>query len=321
MIEQLQLHTGELINKFETIDAASNVTGVSVKMIGSALNGWNRSAGDFLWRYEGGEMPDLSPKKRAVEKLDPLNLTVLETFPSIGKASEMTGASLTKIGAAANHARRSCGGFLWHFVGDPRMPTPLKKRPRLQLAKQPVMQLDLLNGMIIAEFESINQATLMTGISHDHIRQTFNKERSHAGGYGWQKKTDGQPPRIANISMTLKPLVEQIDIETGAVLGTFSKIADASRHTGVHDGNICCVVKGKHSSAGGFGWRAKYLDKVSYNAFIGQRARELKGDALVGKLENCTRLYFHNVNGISPDGNFRLWKRSLKLLRALELIL
>lgn len=69
------------------------------------------------------------------------------------------------------------------------------------------------------------------------------------------------PERIENIRKSKQKQIQQVDLKTGEVLGTYSSILEASRATGVKNNSIGQCAKGhpKYNHAGGFKWL--YLKK------------------------------------------------------------
>lgn len=46
----------------------------------------------------------------------------------------------------------------------------------------------------------------------------------------------------------------KVDLSTREVMATYESMSDAGRKNGLHISNICKVIQGERSSAGGFGW-------------------------------------------------------------------
>lgn len=60
---------------------------------------------------------------------------------------------------------------------------------------------------------------------------------------------------IYKANNSTKKRVVQVDKKTGQVINCFKSTMEASRKTGIHDGNICQCCEGIRKTAGGFIWK------------------------------------------------------------------
>lgn len=113
-----------------------------------------------------------------------------------------------------------------------------------------------LNGDYIAEYNSANQASIITNIDHWSICACCRKQYKHAGGYQWRYSTDKEEikPLLIRTNFT----VLQLDKKTEEIIAEFPSITVASKETGITASIICNVCKGRGKTAGGYKWKYKY---------------------------------------------------------------
>ena len=119
------------------------------------------------------------------------------------------------------------------------------------------------NGKIIAEFNSMAEASKKTGIGYNSIRDVARGKQKHAGGYGWILKKDytGNKADLVKRSLNKRPAVTPIAIlqcdDAGNVIAEFKSISQAKRETGVNSTSIHEMLRGKQKHAGGYVWKYK----------------------------------------------------------------
>ena len=118
----------------------------------------------------------------------------------------------------------------------------------------PVLQYDLL-GNFIKEYDSANQASVITNIDHWSICACCRGEYIHSGGYQWRYKGSDLP--ITQLNIRTNFTVLQIDITTNEVLAEFPSLSAATKATGIASSTICNVCKRKGKTAGGYKWKYK----------------------------------------------------------------
>lgn len=130
---------------------------------------------------------------------------------------------------------------------------------------QKVRQYDL-NGDFIAEYETVAEASRITGISHSKICAVARGDRKTSGGYKWAYPED-KYIRFPNRKKgqinesTLKPVL-QYDTD-GNLLAEYKSIADVARKNESYERtNIICNLKGRTKHAYGFIWKYKYDNTV-----------------------------------------------------------
>lgn len=155
---------------------------------------------------------------------------------------------------------------------------------------KPVQQLDIVTKQLIANFESIIDASATTNINKDSIGKAARGERRSAGGYDWKFTTKldqitslptktHSPSKELEIILNKKywthweqkihtqqiealversrircsKIVQQIDIKTKIIIATYNSVAEAYKITKIR--HISSCARGEHNHAGGFIWR------------------------------------------------------------------
>ena len=137
-----------------------------------------------------------------------------------------------------------------------------------------IKQIDLITRGVIAEFESIREASIVTGINARSISNVANKIKNiqenetitySAGGYLWIHCDSELPDvKIETGRDSTYKCVKQIDLLSGEVIAEFKSIKEASLITNISYNGISKVArkceyfnKGKkfiYKSSGGFYW-------------------------------------------------------------------
>ena len=105
-------------------------------------------------------------------------------------------------------------------------------------------------------FDYIGAACEKYGVTHRAIYQVVNGECATCKGLHWQFAEDydaGLPVRKTSKN-NLSP-VQQIDMDSGEVVGTYNSIQEAQEKTGANKSAISACCRGKYHTAGGFKWR------------------------------------------------------------------
>ena len=119
-VEQLDPYSGQVIQRFDSIEEASQKSKIPIVDIHKALSGKRRHAGTFLWKRQDDETsPPLferdsaSSKPLPVEQLDPVTGDVILSFESVSEASRQTGVPVSSIYKVLSGKRRNAGAYLW----------------------------------------------------------------------------------------------------------------------------------------------------------------------------------------------------------------
>lgn len=112
-----------------------------------------------------------------------------------------------------------------------------------------IVQYDL-SGNFIKEFNSFRDAERETGINHGNISKCCSGKFKHTSGFIFRKKEASQvltPVSVPNAAK--KPIVE-VD-NSGNIIKEYISIGEASRDTGIDNGNISRVCNGIRKSIKG----------------------------------------------------------------------
>jgi len=114
-----------------------------------------------------------------------------------------------------------------------------------------------LNGKFIREWDSINEAALVLGISVGNIVNVCKGDINYSNGYKWMYKKDYLQNGTAKIKMydTHKPLL-QLDTNNNIIKEWDSCIC-AAKELNTCVNNILSSVKGKSKTAKGYKWQFK----------------------------------------------------------------
>lgn len=159
--------------------------------------------------------------------------------------------SILKCCADEEHYQ-SAGGYLWMYKTD--YDNGKNKQYRNNHIRQ-VIQLDI-EGNFIAEYSSINEASMTTGICDTSILMCCKDVYKSSGGFIWKyKEAYNTNNNVVYVDSRLRQVV-QFDLQ-GNIINQYKSIKDASEKLGIRSSNIsrCCSLHAK--TAGGFVWRYK----------------------------------------------------------------
>jgi len=100
------------------------------------------------------------------------------------------------------------------------------------------------NGNFMQSFSSLREAEKKLKINHGNISRCCKGEYKHTGGYIFKKETDkSEIKKINNLNAKPKKVIE-FDLE-GNKINEYKSIAEASRQTGIDNGNLSKMCNGK----------------------------------------------------------------------------
>lgn len=179
--------TGELINTYETATEAAKHSGLSYKSINNAMQPKNnRTAGGYVWRYEG-EPFDYQPNPKKVKEVKENKRIVyqysekgelIKVWDSISEAARANNIKVTGIINCCTGRRPRSGGCIWRYEGDDfdkygKLTTPKITRTIYQMELSP----DGNGYIIVNEWPSVAEASEATG----HPRQSLSSCCEHRG--------------------------------------------------------------------------------------------------------------------------------------------
>ena len=119
------------------------------------------------------------------------------------------------------------------------------------------------DGKIIAEFESVTDASEKTGIGYYSIRDVIRGRQKHAGRYGFIYKKDysGNKSDLISRSTNKRPAMAPVPVlqcdDNGNVINEFDSISQAERETSASSTCIYKALRGEQKHAGGYVWKYK----------------------------------------------------------------
>lgn len=99
-------------------------------------------------------------------------------------------------------------------------------------------------GNFIQSFDSLRGAEEELKINHGNISRCCSGKQAHAGGFIFKKETDKTPVDKLVFLNAIRRAVIEIK-EDGMIIKEYPSIMEASRQTGVDNGNISRVCNGK----------------------------------------------------------------------------
>ena len=124
-VEQVDPYSGQVIQRYESIEEASQKGRIPPGDIHQVLSGKRRHAGNYLWKRQDDETSPalferiVRPNQPfPVEQLDPVTGEVIQSFESMTEASRQTGVATISISKVVNGKSRHAGKYLWRQKGD-----------------------------------------------------------------------------------------------------------------------------------------------------------------------------------------------------------
>lgn len=177
-------------------------------------------------------------------------------YSSSGYAEKTKGFSNTSILYCCKDKQKSHKGFMFMFEDD-YLKNGAKKyiKPKAHNKKK-VIQCDL-KGNYISEFDSLQEASIKTGVRRTSISCCVAHSYKSAGGYIFVY-ADEFPIKDVNLYVHSKKgtKVAQVDISTNEIINIYDSIAEAGRQLNVNYKSIHKVVDEENRSAYGYRWKS-----------------------------------------------------------------
>lgn len=192
-------------------------------------------------------------------------LSLIKRFDCAMDAERETGVDHSAIASCCRHKSNTAGGYFWLYESDiykidemrSELLFSLNNKNKLLYGKQ-ILQFDLsLN--LIGEYDSIHDASKITGVDRSGISDVCSGELKTSGGYVWRYRDsieDIDSFRRSYIVDTRRrgKSVVQLDNDMN-VIAEYVSTADAAKSAGVSRTCIGKSCNGKQKSAGGYIWR------------------------------------------------------------------
>lgn len=105
--------------------------------------------------------------------------SLINTFDCLDSAANAVSANKRSISSVCLGVNKTCKGYYWSYQ-DPEHFVPPEERKR-----KVVIQMDL-EGNILAEYNSVAEASRITGVSNTCISRCCRGERKQSSGYLWR---------------------------------------------------------------------------------------------------------------------------------------
>ncbi|UCH95312.1 MAG: HNH endonuclease [Candidatus Aminicenantes bacterium] len=298
---------GKFLRKYSSMIEAENDLGIDHNAIYGCLNGKQKTAGNFQWRYRvdpnfDDGIFDIPPViNRWTFKLQPVVQYTLEgkfvkEYSSINEAAEFFGIAATSIVLCVKRKLRSTKNYQWRLKKDVIKDGKIMDiEPVIEQSGKAICKFGM-DGKFIQEYVSMSQAAREVGVSKENI--SCRVKRKKGGGYQWRLKEEVvKDGKIMDIEPAEKRRTKyhypvcQFGMD-GTFIREYSSIIEAAEKTNIFKSNILSCAVNKSKSSGGFQWRFK--EKVVKDGKI-LDIPPLKSPALY---------YFRPVCQFEKDGKF-----------------
>lgn len=183
---------GEYIKKYNSATDAEK-DGFGTSNIRACCN--NRMMSSYGYQWKDYYKPKISPitdrytrqSENSVKKVYQYTIdgTYIKEYKSLTEASALSKLDFRNISACCNGKTKTCGGFRWSYVFKENLASlKTERKPKKGIWGKKVQQ--ILNGTVIAEFISANEAYRQTGINGSSICSCCKGKLKTAGGYIWR---------------------------------------------------------------------------------------------------------------------------------------
>lgn len=264
-VEKLDFETGDVLESFNSLADAKRAIGMKSNRgcIRDVCNGVGRStAKGFFWRWKGSQkLPShLCGVQKIIEIRKRKNGPVVKEFR-------------TSRDAQAHFGYQYCWSTICRWAREQDF--QLGYYWQYHLLKAPIRAEETLINKRIRVFRPDDEHDWLDGQITAFVAPTGKHEITFDSGtvvyhhltsikYEW-KNDQGQKP------------VEQLDLKTGKVLGTFESISAAAKHINAPETvtRITAVCQGKYKSSGGFFWRFKGSDAMPTRSKSKRKVQQL----------------------------------------------
>ena len=197
--------THDFIERFEGIKLAGRLTGINPTSIVRCCKGLQKTAGDFIWKYEFQDLTQ-NTKSKMYNPVDQYSMSgeFIKTYIHPTEAMLQTGVNFTTIINCCKGEQRKSGGFIWRYHEDKLTEEYVKwcNEIHVQETKKSVIQYSL-NGDFIKEWESLTSIKNELVFDISAISRCCKGKQNFAYGFLWRFASDIQDPTATLFSATL----------------------------------------------------------------------------------------------------------------------
>ena len=252
---------GRFIQEFANRKEAAKSTNLKETSIRSCLKGGSKTLGGFVWRYKDqpyhGEHQKISHKGTiAINQLD-LAGNIVAKFRTIQDASIAVGISAGMLRFNVKKPTKFAkNGFFWVIApqDEKKITPPNISSKRVSKNSIKVCQYTK-DGEKIATYNSISEASLLTGIKTGIISYFFNRPSHVSGDFIWRKEGEEYRGELKDtLKVNERKIITQYDLQ-GNKLQVYPSIHEAKKTFKSNHSNIDEVLAGRRRNANGFIWR------------------------------------------------------------------
>ena len=111
----------------------------------------------------------------------------IKEWGSLSDVKTTLGINVSNISMCAQHKRPNAGGFRWEYRYFEALPPLVKRKRNPNKPTKTILQIGL-DGQIVNEFNSLNDAGQYTGTNPTSISKVINGHTKTAGGFVWKQK-------------------------------------------------------------------------------------------------------------------------------------
>lgn len=207
-------------------------------------NGYNMTKGG-----DGGSMWNARPVVCLT-----LDGQFVKRYDSAGEAERLDGFHNSDVLVSCKNPLRTCRGYIFMFEDEYLKDGPRHYRKPKVHNLRAIVQCDM-DGNKIAEYPSVKEAALNTGIGRPMISQAITGHCLTAGGFIWVYKEDFPVADVAKHRYHKEGIpIYQIDKATGEIVAQYDRIKDAGTALGVNYKGIHKAVDDPGRTAYGYKW-------------------------------------------------------------------
>lgn len=268
---------GKFLKEFPSLTAAAMSSCTSTSQIARCCSVRKCIGAGFQWRYKDDPifkdgMIDIEHvsnlgllHRREILQFD-LDGNFIREYASIMDACRNTGASHDKILACLRENSKSTHGYQWRYKNDPIFKNRITNIDPViysyKYKSEPVLQFNL-KGDLLREFDSIAEASKLTGIFYDNIIRCLKRKSKTAEGYQWFFKKDlKNKKKVSPVKVRGKPknrqnrTVLQFDLD-GSYIKEYPSPRGAALELNISYSSLMICLSKKGKSTGGFQWKYK----------------------------------------------------------------
>ena len=186
---------GTFLKRYDGIVDGSIATGVETGNISACCKNKIKTAGGFIWQYEGVELTPknllwhISDNNRVAVCQYTMNGEFIKRYKSITEASIEVGVNKSLIVECCEGHRKTGKCYIWRYADEELMQQHIDWCNNIKNKKVPILQYSL-SYEFMKYFDGVNIAGKLTGIDPSAIVRCCKRMQKTAGGYIWRYADD-----------------------------------------------------------------------------------------------------------------------------------